>query len=141
MRKWRERARSIVDTTLSQQETLDNGSIETGNIKTENTDTEDIKVKKNWHQKLFSQRKRIGVGKQIWKRVNFISRLFGKSEPSTMGEVIISVLVILIILTVAFLYVLGLFFEMGDWFSSIVEIVTFFVNGFSRVFFHTISQR
>ncbi|BAQ66377.1 hypothetical protein [Geminocystis sp. NIES-3709] len=44
MRKWRERASSIVDTTLSQQETLDSSSIETSNRNKENTDTEDIKV-------------------------------------------------------------------------------------------------
>lgn len=140
MRKWRERASSIVGTALSQQETLDNDSIETDNLKTENTDTKDIEIKKNWRQKLFSQRKRIGVGKQIWKRVNFIGRLFSKSEPLTMGEMIIYLLGILIILTLVFLYVLGLFFETGDWLGSIVETVTFFVNGFSRVFFRSISQ-
>lgn len=45
------------------------------------------------------------------------------------------------ILTVAFLYVLGLFFETEDWLGSIAETVTFFVNGFPRVFFRSISQQ
>ncbi|MGI0479459.1 hypothetical protein ACN4EE_01580 [Geminocystis sp. CENA526] len=140
MSKWRERARSIVDTTLSQRKTLDNSSIETDNIKTKDTETEEIKVAKNWRQKLFAQRKRIGVGKQTWKRVNWVGIFFRKSESPTMGEIIISVFGILIILTVVSLYILGLFFEVGDWLGSIVETVTFFVNGFSRVFFHSVSH-
>lgn len=78
-----------------------------------------------------------GAGKKAWKGAKFMGRFFKKYEPipMTFGEVMAVTFGVLVILSVAFLYVLGLFLEVGGWLGSIIDLITFIINSFSRLFF------
>jgi hypothetical protein len=78
-----------------------------------------------------------GAGKKIWKGAKFMGKVLKKHEPipMTFGGVMSLTFGVLVILTVAFLYILGLFLEVGGWLGSIIDLITFIINSFSRLFF------